>query len=68
MLPTNIGGKTMNNYEVSFTSLCYITQDYDGRVWLNRLADVENGTLKWPKRSDRPDNYFENRDRLYRND
>ena len=26
--------------EVSFTSLCYITQDYEGRIWLNRLADA----------------------------
>lgn len=58
----------MNNREVSFTSLCYITEDYDGRIWLNRLADVENNTLVWPAQSDRQDNYFENRERLYRND
>lgn len=54
--------------EVSFTSLCYIAEDYDGRVWLYRLADIENGRLHTPFKSNRTDNYFENRDRLYRND
>ena len=54
--------------EVSFTSLCYITEDYDGRVWLHRLADIENDRLHTPFKSNRADNYFENRDRLYRND
>lgn len=54
--------------EVSFTSLCYITEDYDGRVWLHRLADIENNSLHTPFKSNRTDNYFENRDRLYRND
>lgn len=32
----------MIDNEVSFTSLCYITVDYEGRIWLNRLADVED--------------------------
>lgn len=54
--------------EVSFTSLCYITEDFDGRVWLQRLADIENDRLHIPFKSNREDNYFENRDRLYRND
>lgn len=54
--------------EISLTSLCYISEDYDGRIWLYRLADVENGLLHTPFKSNRPDNYFENRDRLYRND
>lgn len=30
----------MIDNEVSFTSLCYITVDYEGRIWLNRLADT----------------------------
>lgn len=54
--------------EVSFTSLCCIEEGYDGRVWLHRLADIENGILHMPFKSGREDNYFENRDRLYRND
>lgn len=58
----------MIDNEVSFTSLCYIAEDYDGRVWLHRLADIENDTLHTPFKSGRMDNYFENRDRLYRND
>ena len=58
----------MIDTEVSFTSLCYIFEDYDGSVWLNRLADIEDGKLHPPFKSGRMDNYFENRDRLYRND
>lgn len=58
----------MIDTEVSFTSLCYISEDYDGSVWLNRLADIEDGKLHSPFKSGRMDNYFENRDRLYRND
>jgi hypothetical protein len=58
----------MIDTEVSFTSLCYIFEDYDGSIWLNRLADIENGKLHPPFKSGRMDNYFENRDRLYRND
>lgn len=58
----------MVELEVSFTSLCYIAEDYDGRVWLRRLADIESGKLHTPFKSNRTDNYFENRDRLYRND
>ena len=54
--------------EVSFTSLCCISEDYDGRVWLYRLADIQNEKLRPPYKSARMDNYFENRDRLYRND
>ena len=52
--------------EVSFTSLCYIFEDYNGVKWLQRVADVEDGELYTPYRSSRPSNYFENRDRLYR--
>lgn len=53
----------MIDNEVSFTSLCYITVDYEGRIWLNRLADVEDDILHTPFKSERTDNYFENRDR-----
>lgn len=58
----------MIDTEISFTSLCYISEDYDGSIWLNRLADIEGGKLQQPFKSGRMDNYFENRDRLYRND
>lgn len=58
----------MVDTEVAFTSLCYIAEDYDGRVWLYRLADIEDDRLHAPFKSGRMDNYFENRDRLYRND
>lgn len=54
--------------EVSFVSLCYIEEGHDGRVWLHRLADVENGRLHTPLKSDRTDKYFENRYQLYWND
>ena len=57
----------MIDTEVSFTSLCYISEDFDGSIWLNRLADIEGGKLQQPFKSGRLDNYFENRDRLYRN-
>ena len=50
----------MIDNEVSFTSLCYITVDYEGRIWLNRLADVEDDILHTPFKSERTDNYFEN--------
>lgn len=58
----------MIDNKVSFTSLCYITKDYKERIWLNRLADVEDDTLHTPFKSERTDNYYENRDRLRRDD
>ena len=58
----------MSDNRVSFTSLCYITKDYKERIWLNRLADVEDDTLHTPFKSERTDNYYENRDRLRRDD
>ena len=60
----------MVNNEVSLTSLCYLAEDYNGRVWLQRLADVDDDDrLQEPMKSYwREGNYFENRDRLYQND
>ena len=55
----------MVDTEVSFTSLCYIEDHHDDRVWLHRLADIENGKLHIPFKSDREDNRFENRDCWY---
>lgn len=51
--------------EVSFTSLCYIREDHEGRKWLQRLADIDNGKLCNPFKSNRSDFMFENRDRLF---
>lgn len=58
----------MVDTEVAFTSLCYIAEDYDGRIRLHRIADIEDDRLHSPFKSGRIDNYFENRDWLYRND
>lgn len=58
----------MIDTKVSFTSLCYVFENYDGKILLNRLADIEDGKLHPPFKSGRMDNCFENRDRLYRND
>ena len=52
----------MVDTEVSFTSLCCIEDHHDDHVWLHRLADIENGKLHIPFKSDREDNRFENRD------
>ena len=43
----------MIDNKVSFTSLCYITKDYmtkdyKERIWLNRMADIEDDTLHTP--------------------
>lgn len=56
----------MDNIEL--TSLCYVSGDYSYQVMLNRIADVENGMLVPPYKSTRRTTYFENRDRIYRND
>lgn len=34
----------MVDTEVSFTSLCYIEDHHDDRVWLHRLADIETAS------------------------
>lgn len=53
-----------------FTSLCYISGELDnnGKPWLSRIADVEDGKLVPPRKSERPTKYFENRDQLYWSD
>lgn len=58
----------MSDPEVSFTSLCYIFEDKDGRVWLKRLADIKDGKLHPPFKSERMNNHFENRNWLFRTD
>lgn len=58
----------MVNAEVNITSLCYVTKDNESRARLYRLADIEDNRLHAPFKSERNDNLFENRDRLYQND
>lgn len=50
--------------EVSFVSLCYV-EDCNGRKWLHRLADVKDGSLCAPEKSDPKGKYFENRDHIF---
>lgn len=53
---------------MDFTSLCYISEEFDnnGKPWLKRIADVEDGRLVLPRKSTRPTRCFENRDRIYK--
>lgn len=53
---------------VEFVSVCRISEDYNGYIWLTRIADIDNQQLNFPYKSNRNTTYFENRDRLYRND
>lgn len=52
---------------MDLTSLCYISGELDkkGNPWLSRIADVEDGKLVPPHKSERPSIYWENRDRIY---
>lgn len=60
----------MSTDRMDFISLCYISGELDsnGNPWLNRIADVEDGKLVPPRKSERPTKYFENRDQLYWSD
>lgn len=52
---------------MDLTSLCYISGELDknGNPWLSRVADVEDGKLVPPHKSERPTRCFENRDRIF---
>ena len=54
----------MSTDRMDFISLCYISGELDGNgnPWLNRIADVEDGKLVPPRKSEHPTKYFENRD------
>lgn len=47
-----------------FVSLCYV-EDCNGHKWLRRLADVKDGSLCAPEKSDPEGRYFENRERIF---
>lgn len=59
---------SMSGKSVELTSLCSVYEDYDGRIWLSRLADVKGQELVSPGIVDWSSKYFENRDKLYKND
>lgn len=54
--------------EFEFTSLCYVFEDHNRKLRLKRLADIEGDRLHAPFKSNRLDNFYENRDELYCND
>ena len=54
----------MIDHTIALTSLCYVFS-VDNGLRLYRIADIENGVLHKPFKSERPDNYYENRDNLY---
>ncbi len=49
---------------VEFVSVCYISVNENGDIWLNRIADIEDQQLNIPKKSNRSTTLFENRDRF----
>ncbi len=53
---------------IEFVSVCCVSEDNRGRIWLTRIADIENKQLNVPNKSNRSTNKFENRDRLYWNE
>lgn len=56
------------NDELPYTSICQISKDpYTGKLWLNRLADIEKGSITRFIQIEGASIYFENRNRLYWN-
>ena len=58
----------MIDFRVEFTSLCRVSIDSNGQVWLNRLADVKDGQYVIPEYYENMGRVFENRDRIFRKD
>ena len=58
----------MIDFRVEFTSLCRVSIDSNGQVWLNRLADVKDGKYVIPEYYEDMGRVFENRDRIFRRD
>lgn len=58
----------MIDFRVEFTSLCRVSTDQNGQVWLNRLADVKDGKYVIPDYFEDMSRVFENRDRIFRKD
>ena len=60
-------GTTMQDNKTEHVSLCRVSVSGE-EIWLIRIADIENGTLRLPKIDKNAEGVFENRTRLYRND
>lgn len=58
----------MIEYDVKFTSLCRVADGNNDRFGLLRLADIDNGQLFQPFKSNRMTSYFENRTWIYKKD
>jgi len=48
-----------------YVSIGEISHDYNGQIWINRLADIIDGEISPFLPDDSKPHYFENRDRLY---
>ena len=58
---------TIESHDFDYISLCEVSQpDYNGQVWLNRLADIrKNGTIEVFYEDENMPNYFGNRTRIF---
>lgn len=58
---------TIESHDFEYISLCEVSQpDYNGQVWLNRLADIrKNGTIEVFYEDENMPNYFGNRTRIF---
>lgn len=55
----------MHDNYMEFISLCLVTTDYSGQVWINRLADIEEDKIIEVRFQEDQPHIFENRDRFY---
>ena len=51
--------------QFQYVSIGKISRDYEGKVWINRLADIVEGEVLQFFADDSKPHYFSNRDRLY---
>ena len=51
--------------EVERKTLCRVSYDYDGKRWLTRLGDIENGIILRFNFDDTQPQIFDNRTRLF---
>lgn len=52
-------------WQFQYVSIGQISHDYNGQIWINRLADISDGEIQLFIPDDNAPHYFENRDRLY---
>lgn len=51
--------------QFQFVSIGQVSHDYNGQVWINRIADIVEGEVWEFYADDNEPHYFDNRDRLY---